>query len=296
MGQVAVMAQIPLKRVETGSEIPRVIHMVYPRLDLPEELAENVRRVREVNHDWSVRLYDDGAIEEYIDRHYGREIAAIYSCIDPAYGAARADLFRYLLVYNEGGCYLDIKSQTTRPLSEVLGSGDQYLLAQWDNGPAGKYPDFGLYRHLAHIDGGEFQQWHIISVKGHPFLRAVISAVMGNIASYRPWREGVGRPGVVRLTGPVAYTLAIEAVRQQHPYRMVEAERDLGLEYSAVRSSGGHYKFFSRHYSELDHPIVAQSLMGKSVWLLFRRATPLVRQLVNPLRKIRKPASRKHLV
>jgi mannosyltransferase OCH1-like enzyme len=289
------MAEIPLKRVDTGSGIPRVIHMVYPRMDLPDELAENVRRVREVNSDWSVRLHDDKAIEDYILRHYGSEVATVYSRIDSAYGAARADFFRYLLMYNEGGCYLDIKSQTTRPLSEVLSPGDQFLLAQWDNGPEGRYPDFGLYRQLAHIEGGEYQQWHIISVKGHPFLRAVITAVMNNIASYRPWRQGVGRPGVLRLTGPIAYSLAIEAIRQHHPYRMVDAERDLGLEYSAVRSGGGHYKFFAKHYSELGHPIVAQGLLGKAVWPLLRRAKPAIRGLIAPFRRIRKPASRRHL-
>jgi hypothetical protein len=287
------MAKIPLKQVETGSEIPRNIHLVYPRLDLPGELAENVRKIREINRDWSVQLHDDAGIEEYIHRNYGSEIARIYSRIDPGYGAARADLFRYLLIYNEGGCYLDIKSQTTRPLSEVLNPGDRYLLAQWDNGPTGRAPDFGLYRWLAHIDGGEYQQWHIISVKGHPFLRAVIGAVLRNIVRYRPWRQGVGRPGVIRLTGPVAYTLAIEAVRQRYPYRMVDAERDLGLEYSVVRSSGGHYKFFTRHNSELDYPIVSQGPLARIAWPLFQRIRPFVRQLVAPLRKIPKPASRR---
>ena len=50
----------------------------------------------------------------YIRREYGESILSCYLRIDPVYGAARADLFRYLLLYRTGGVYLDIKSAARR--------------------------------------------------------------------------------------------------------------------------------------------------------------------------------------
>lgn len=73
-----------------------------------------------MNPGWEHRLYDDADIEAFIRESYGDEILAYYHRIDRRYGAARADLFRYLLLYRLGGVYLDIKSTTVRPLDEVL--------------------------------------------------------------------------------------------------------------------------------------------------------------------------------
>ena len=65
----------------------------------------------------------------------------------------------------------------------------------------GLHPECGPY--------GEYQQWHIIAAPQHAFLRATISAVMWNIDNYSIEHHGVGKPGVLRTTGPIAYTKAI---------------------------------------------------------------------------------------
>ncbi len=42
------------------------------------------------------------------------------SADQPRYGVVLADIFRYLVIYNEGGVYLDIKSTVNRPLDEII--------------------------------------------------------------------------------------------------------------------------------------------------------------------------------
>nr|VFK60710.1 MAG: hypothetical protein BECKTUN1418D_GA0071000_11331 [Candidatus Kentron sp. TUN] len=56
-------------------------------------------------------------------------------------------------------------------------------------------------------DGGK--NMVIVSVQGHPFLRAVILRVLENIETYDPYRQEAGRWGGILLTGPAAYTLSI---------------------------------------------------------------------------------------
>ncbi len=262
-----------LKQVAMGAAIPRVIHLTNSRRELPEALARNVQNMQAMNPGWTVRLYDDPDRQAYIRDHFGPAFLDAYRRIEGGYGPARADLFRYLALYNEGGCYIDIKSAMTRPLDSVLRAEDRYLLGQWDNGPGGRNPTAGLWPAVAHIPGGEYQQWHIVSVAGHPFLRAVILQVLNNITTYRPEVTGVGKMGVLHLTGPIPYSLAIEPIRTTYPHRLVDAEHDLGFLYSICSDRGNsneHAKFFKVHYSSLTYPIVRGSLRRRCMWTVYR--------------------------
>lgn len=254
-----------LKQVAAGHSIPRVIHQVGRDAELPEAFARNVQFLRTLNPGWQVRVHHEQSSLDYIREHYGDGLARIYQSIDVRYGAARADFFRYLVIYNEGGCYLDLKSSMSRPLDEVLRPDDQYLLSQWRNGPGERYEGWGFVKDVTHIPGGEWQQWHVIAAPGHHMLRAVILQVIDNIRNYRPEISGVGAWGVWRLGGPVAYSLVVESLRRKYPCRVVDAESDLGLVYNIFHQPGrvdesnrdGHHQAFNKaHYSRLTHPIV----------------------------------------
>ncbi|MCA3362157.1 MAG: hypothetical protein INF74_09420, partial [Roseomonas sp.] len=62
-----------------------------------------------MNPDWEYRLYEDADCERFIRENYDAETFKLFRSIHPDYGAARADFFRYLLLYRLGGVYLDIK-------------------------------------------------------------------------------------------------------------------------------------------------------------------------------------------
>jgi mannosyltransferase OCH1-like enzyme len=234
--------------------IPRIIHQTFHTRRLPPELEDSLRAIRRANPDWSHRFYDDAEIRRFIDERYGPAALDYFDAINPSYRAARADLFRYLVIYAEGGVYLDAKSQPTRPLSEVIRPDDRYLISQWDNGPDGAYPGWGLHPELARTPGGEFQQWYIAAAAGHPFLRAVLERVLGNLRTYNPGLHGVGQRGVLRVTGPIAYTRAIQPLLERHPHRVVDSRADLGFAYS-IYGKEGHKQVFGGHYSELREPI-----------------------------------------
>ncbi len=238
-----------------GAVIPKIIHQTYHSRTLPQEFQQNVRKLQDINPGWEYRFYDDGDIREFIISSYGVKIWSRFDSISAYYGASRADLFRYLLMYKLGGVYLDIKSACLRPLDEVLLHDDRYILSKWRNQVYEVHEGWGLVDELAEIPRGEFQQWHIICVPGHPFLAAVIERVLRNIAAYRPWRDGVGQMGVLRLTGPVPYTLAIQPLLSAYPHRLVESEEELGLQYSVV-DNFAHHHLFKHHYTQLSRSVV----------------------------------------
>ena len=138
--------------------------------------------------------------------------------------------FRYLAIYKLGGVYLDIKSTATTPLDDVLSPDDEYLLSHWSNREGHPYKGWGRH-HPRHGFDEEYQQWHIVAAAHHPFLEAVIERVKKNIDAYDPLLHGVGKRGVLQVTGPIAYTLAIQSVRQSGRFRLVDIEE---LERAAV--------------------------------------------------------------
>jgi len=245
-----------LPAAREGRGIPRLIHQIYlPGADaLPAAERAVVAALGARNPGWEHRLHDAGAARTFIAGEYGAAVLALWEAIDPAYYAARADLLRYLLLYRHGGVYLDVKSTALAPLDSVLDPADAFLLGQWPDQrdlPARA----SRFRELRHVAGGEYQQWVIVAAPGHPFLRAVIAAVLANIAGYRSFRDGVGAKGVLAVTGPIAYTRAIHPIRDRHPHRLVAFEA-LGLRYRAADGLHLADTAAGRHYAQLHRPVV----------------------------------------
>lgn len=159
-----------------------------------------------------------------------------YESIDPSYGAVRADFFRYLLMYKEGGIYMDLKVTFKNPLSDYLLPNDLYLLSHWDNREGESHQGWGMiFKELRDIPRGEFIMGVLISVPGHPFLRKIIHQVIKNIDNYNPYVHDIAFGGSLRLTGSVAYSLVIaeEIAKKENAdlYREVEFVTDMGMEY-----------------------------------------------------------------
>ncbi len=259
-----------LPPMEEGTHIPRLLHQTFYSQDLPAELQQNVARLKSLNPGWEYRFYDDAAIVDFIAKNYPPAVLQYFERIDPRYGAARADLFRYLLMYKTGGVYLDIKSSATKPLDEVLDPQDRFLLSEWNN-ESDEFNVWGKHYELRDFGGREFQQWYIACAPGHPYLRSVIENVLRNIDTYIPGLHGTGKPGVLRVTGPIAYSLAIHKILGKHPHRIVDSQRDLGLEYTVMKQNS-HKKEFKSHYSLQTHSLVKLGVVKRGLTHLYRLA------------------------
>lgn len=236
--------------------IPRhLIHIVPSHQGLREEFRQNLQQLARDNPQWQQRVFSDEEAERFIAEHYEPRYARALARIDPAYGPARSDLMRYLIMYRLGGVYLDTKSGLDRPLDDIVRDDDEFIVSQWQNGPGGKHEGIGFQPELAGIPQGEYQNWVIVTRPGHPFLAAVIETVLHNIEHYSRRRFGTGKNGVLRVTGPIAYTLAIHPLLAQHPHRRVVCV-ETGLLY-AVRGGSQHHVLADKlHYSRLSHSVV----------------------------------------
>src|SRR5690606_1057496 len=168
--------------------IPKIIHQTYRTEKLPTEIAEIVGQLKTRNTDWEYRFYTDDDIYKYIQSNFDERTLQAYLKINPVYGAAKADLFRYLVLYKEGGVYLDIKSTCVYPLNEVIKPNEHFIITQWQNEEGEVNEGAGLCEELTHklgIKNGVFQQWFIISDVITLFFDDVIYIVDHVILIYR---------------------------------------------------------------------------------------------------------------
>eukprot|EP00667_Euglena_gracilis_P005816 EG_transcript_5858 len=242
--QVTVMpSRCP--REEMAEVVPgRFLHAV---------LADIIFRLRRLNPHWSYRLWDHRSISRFLQLHRaelnrdlqlepGEDVKDIYDSINPHYGAARSDFFRYVVLYLLGGVYLDLKSFCRIPLDELLQPDDRLVVVDWDPKRFygwGEWPDDIPGRGREHMNG------FIAAAPRHPALHAVLLRLLRQYRRYTPYClelhecpsgmlyrfkadssfdatfwprkqwQCYGRGGTLVMTGPVVFTSAILAIQQQ---------------------------------------------------------------------------------
>lgn len=230
----------------------KIFQLLADKNNIHPEFFNNIQRIKNMNPDWRYTLYDDKDMIEYLQTYYSPEILYYYNKINDNYGAAKADFFRYLLMYREGGVYLDIKSGSLEPLDNIIGSDDEYILSHWDL--PHQINNLGMIK-------GEYQQWHIICRPKHPYLLAVINKVINNIENYTVDKFGVGKMAVLKVTGPIAYTEAIVPIKDQYTHKLVASNYFLNLVYNNLDASyikhHSHHDLYSKtHYSKIKEPLI----------------------------------------
>ncbi len=248
--------------------IPKFIHQSADFYEsLPNEVKSNIEKLKKLNPTWIYKFYDDKDAREFISDNFDWRYISAWESIGIEYGAAKADLFRYLLLYKTGGVWLDIKSSASKPFDEIFRPDDSFILSHWKNAPGETFNGWGIHEDLRMLPRGEFQNWFIASVPKHPYLENVIKRVIDNIFKYDPSQIGVGKIGVLRTTGPIAYTKAISAIKDQWPHREADSEDDLGLIYSIFHDKTGynHHKIFKNHYSQQKSPIIKPDYINDEI-------------------------------
>ena len=108
--------------------IPRVIYQTWYTKDLLPEMDNAVQMLKYANPGFRHELFDDTDCRNFIKSNFPPKIVYAYDSLIP--GAYKADLWRYCMLYLNGGIYIDIKFEPVDGFSfESLiydGSSDEY--------------------------------------------------------------------------------------------------------------------------------------------------------------------------
>jgi mannosyltransferase OCH1-like enzyme len=187
--------------------IPKIIYQTYKTNKLPLLAKWHISRFRSNNPDYQYEFYDDERVNTFIVNEYGSEVFSSYKKI--RIGAAKADFFRYAVLFKKGGVYLDIDSTIQGKLSSFIQPNDSAIIS-------------------AERNPGMFVQWALVYEANHSFLQRTLEIVLENIATNRYPND------VHQMTGPTAYSTAIRQCLEKDPS---VPHRVLGIDYN------GHLKF-----------------------------------------------------
>lgn len=170
--------------------IPKIIHQTFKSSKLPFITRWHISRFRKKNPEYDYEFYDDVRIDAFLAEEFGEQVFSLYKKLN--IGAAKADFFRYAVLYKKGGVYVDIDSGIKGRLDDFIKPDDTAIITREG-------------------DPSVFAQWALIYSPGHPFLEKTLKLVMENI------RQNKHPHDVHKMTGPSAYTLAIAASLKQDP-------------------------------------------------------------------------------
>jgi len=225
--------------------IPKILHQTYSIYEnIPDDIRKTMLKLKKKNPDWQYKFYDDNDIFNYLSKNFPPKVLKAYLKINPKYGPARADLFRYAVLYNEGGVYLDAKSFCNKPLSKVIKSTDKFVLSYWHN--------YKPHADLIGLEKGEIINWFIAVIPKHPLMLKVINAVVDNINNPK-FKDATGKYNVLLITGPVVFTNILKMQLYLYPHRLVDNYTSLYLDYSHYNN---HVHITKNHYTTLKDPII----------------------------------------
>jgi len=101
----------PLKE-NYNSVVPLNIYQTWHTKDLPEKMVKTINLIKNLNPRFNHYLFDDDDCREFIKNNFEPNVLHTFDSLIP--GAYKADLWRYCVLYKNGGIYLDIKY---RPLN-----------------------------------------------------------------------------------------------------------------------------------------------------------------------------------
>ncbi len=160
---------------------------------IPEPYATYHRRIRELNPGCEVTLWTDADIAAFVEAEFPQRLAAFRAL---PLDVHRWDLFRYMVLHQRGGLYLDMDIEPTRSFEPLLRSGAELTLFR-------EHPQ-------------DVRRWHrdsilanavICCAPGSPLMAALIETIC-SLDKIDPTRAGV-----CEQTGPVMLTKVFERCR-----------------------------------------------------------------------------------
>lgn len=204
--------------------IPKQIFQTFKNRNLPWLTQFHIWNLKRKNPDYQYFFYDDKAIDNFLSQNFDQKTVNAYKKL--TIGAAKADFFRYAILYKKGGVYLDIDSLISTKLDDFILPNDEAIISFESHGT-------------------HYCQWALFFNAGHPFLKHVLDDIIENIEDNKFPND------VHQTTGPSAFTLAIKKVIKN--FNEVKF-REIGADYeNHAKFSYPMSKFFLYGFSRKLH-------------------------------------------
>lgn len=163
--------------------IPR--HLWIAVRELEAELNYQLPPLFKRNPGWTVHIESNTMKDTFMNKTFaGTSLLWAYHMISPIAGAAKADLWRYAVLWTYGGAYIDDDSDMMTPLDKVILPTDSLIVAFEKNGfnanrcyiPRYHLSDYSAFKngYVEVFHGKILLNWAIMSMPRHALLESLM--------------------------------------------------------------------------------------------------------------------------
>lgn len=221
--------------------IPAKVFQTWETRNLTRRLHRSVSQFRLLNPELSFKLFDAEARDAYMEEHWShRAIFSVYK--DAKFGPLKADVFRYCILFEQGGFYFDISKGVTRPLREFIEPDSSELLSSEGNLSHREAPKHlvGRLRNPRHL----VAQWGFGFAPRHRILELQIQSIENRQGAYRNRSYINPKAAILEFSGPLPFTDSVWAFLSESPTHRIN-QTDVDFDRSGVYSlpgSAGRYR------------------------------------------------------
>lgn len=113
------------------SNIPADVYMSWKSNMVPPKMYEVIMENVRENPEFNFYIYSDEECRKYIADNYDKDVLWAFDTLKP--GAYKSDLWRYCILYNKGGIYMDIKFKIFNSLREFLEKNETVFVKDLTN-------------------------------------------------------------------------------------------------------------------------------------------------------------------
>ena len=156
----------------------------------------NILQVKSLNPEYKYKLYTDEDMNHFMKYELNwTEASDAYFMINEKIGAARADLWRYCILWKYGGIYIDIDAVCYEPFRDLIDANAEAVLSH-------ETEKFAL-------------QWLLAFTAKHLILTSVIQSIIQKILKpdkilYTPLSRLELKELVLNITGPTIFSNAVK--------------------------------------------------------------------------------------
>jgi mannosyltransferase OCH1-like enzyme len=201
---------------ELGREqkIPKNVYQTFMYNKFGKTHFKELNNFRNLNEELNFFFYDEDKQDAWMaDNWLDTQIYHIYKKLN--FGPARADIFRYCILYTLGGYYFDISKGCLVPLIS-LHTPESECLITFESNDVFIPPDYKIFNILKEPTK-YIVQWGFGFAPGHPFLEKVIENIEKDYPLYRGRKFLNPKAAILMFTGPGQFTKSVRQVLNISP-------------------------------------------------------------------------------
>lgn len=212
---------------------PKIIHQTWKTMDIPDKWKESAAQWKALHPTWTYHYTTDEQNRAYVKEHFPRYLETYDNL---PYPIQRADMIRYMYLYNMGGVYSDLDIVPTRSLEEYT----------FDS-----HPDYEVYACTSGNTPSVYTNSFMISKP----KCALWLDMLHHIKTYKKWFFTIRHVEIMNSTGPGGYT----KVLQQHMKRVCTLPSRLFMRFSSAETETLDCKKVALEEGAFNYPVTGNS-------------------------------------